>query len=185
MPARTTLTDKDRRFIAEQHIFFVATAPGKLDGLVNLSPKGIAGTFAVIDDSTIAYLDLTGSGIETVAHLKDNGRICVMFCAFAGSPNILRIHGTGEVIEPAHADFAALMQTHFPTHADSPAVRSIIRVTPKRIADSCGFGVPLYEYQGERTKLLDWANDNGREAITAYQAKHNRASLDGLAGLGI
>ena len=99
------IDDELRTFIDEQKMFFVATAPLAPDGHINLSPKGLAGTFAVIDDRTIAYLDLTGSGVETIAHLRENGRICVMFCAYDGRPRIVRVHGTGDVVEPNDAEF--------------------------------------------------------------------------------
>lgn len=173
-----------RRFIAKQKIFFVATAPLADDGRVNLSPKGLDGTFAVLDDTTVAYLDLTGSGVETIAHLNENGRICLMFCAFEGRPNIFRIQGRGEVVLPDHAEFAALSKL-FPEQGDGPGVRSIIRVHAERIADSCGYGVPLMEHQGQRTDLTDWAEKQGAEGIERYQKNKNRTSHDGLPGLPV
>lgn len=173
------LTDKQRRFIAEQPMFFVATAPRADDGLINLSPKGLQGSFAILDDSTVAYLDLTGSGVETIAHLKENGRICVMFCAFVGRPNILRLQGTGEPIEPSHPEFGQLLK-HFP---EAPGVRSVIRIHIHRIADSCGYGVPRMQYLEDRTDLTDWSNKIGIDGVKAYQSKKNRKSLDGLPGL--
>ena len=179
MADRNTLNERDRAFIAKQRMFFVATAPKAEGGLINLSPKGLDGTFAVIDDRTVAYLDLTGSGIETLAHLRENGRICVMFNAFEGPPNILRIQGRGEAIEPGQPGFEELAK-HFP---DLPGVRSIIRVTADRVADSCGFGVPFYEYKGQREQLTDWAQKKGPEAVIKYQEQKNRQSLDGLPGL--
>lgn len=183
MPARATLSDADRRFIADQHLFFVATAPLKSDGLVNLSPKGLADTFVVIDDQTVAYLDFTGSGVETIAHVKENGRICVLFCAFAGPPAVLRLHGRAEVLEPADADFTTLLRDHFAPHVNRPGLRSILRVAVRRVATSCGFGVPLYDYAGQRTRLHEWAADKSPHALQAYQARHNRLSHDGLTGL--
>lgn len=179
MPDRTTLSDRDLAFIAKQRMFFVATAPLSGDGLVNVSPKGLDGTFAVIDDATVAYLDLTGSGVETIAHLRENGRITIMFNAFEGPPNILRIQGKGEAIEPGDADFDGLA-SHFP---EMPGVRSIIRVTAERVADSCGFGVPIYGYQGQRDTLTAWAEKKGADGVAAYQGKKNAVSLDGLPGL--
>ena len=179
MADRNTLNDRDRAFIAKQRMFFVATAPMAGDGLINLSPKGLDGTFAIIDDRTVAYLDLTGSGIETLAHLRENGRICIMFNAFEGPPNILRIQGKGEAIEPGQPGFEELA-AHFP---DLPGVRSIIKVTANRIADSCGFGVPFYEYKGQRDQLTDWAEKKGPDAVIKYQQQKNRHSLDGLPGL--
>lgn len=176
---RDTLTAAQQDFIAQQKMFFVATAPRADDGLINLSPKGLDGTFAVLDERTVAYLDLTGSGVETIAHLRENGRICVMFCAFEGSPNILRIQGRGEVIEPGDARFDELSK-HFP---DLPGVRSIIVVHAQRVADSCGFGVPVMRYVGERDTLTQWAQKKGPDGVAEYRAKKNRVSLDGLPGV--
>lgn len=170
---------KLRAFIDRQKMFFVATAPLTPDGHVNLSPKGLGGTFAVLDDRTIAYLDLTGSGVETIAHLRENGRICVMFCAFEGPPRIVRVHGTGDVVEPSDEEFESL-RAHFD---DYPAVRSIIRVRASRISDSCGYGVPLYDYEGERDQLQRWADRKGDDGIVQYQRDNNAESLDGLPSL--
>ena len=165
-------------WIQRQHLFFVATAPTGDDGLVNCSPKGLA-TFAVVDPHTVAYLDMTGSGVETIAHLRQNGRIVVMFCALEGPPKIVRLHGTGTVLEPAAAEFAAL-RGHFP---DLPGVRAIIKIDVARVSDSCGFGVPEYAYVGDRQVMVDWANTKGEAGIAAYQAKNNARSLDGLPAL--
>ena len=173
------ITDELRSFIGEQKMFFVATAPLTPDGHINVSPKGLAGTFAIIDGRTIAYLDLTGSGVETIAHLRENGRVCVMFCAFDGPPRIVRVHGTGDVVEPGDQEFAAL-STHFDAY---PGVRSIIRIRARRISDSCGYGVPLYEHKGERDQLQRWADRKGEEGIAQYQRDNNAESLDGLPGL--
>lgn len=179
MADRNTLTDRDRAFIAKQRMFFVATAPLSSDGLINLSPKGLNDTFKIIDDRTVAYLDLTGSGIETLAHLRENGRICIMFNAYEGPANILRIQGKGEAVEPGQDGYDELA-AQFP---DLPGVRSIIKVTVERIADSCGFGVPFYEYKGQRTELTDWAEKKSPEGIAKYQRAKNLKSLDGLPGL--
>lgn len=173
------IDDKLRSFIDEQKMFFVATAPLTPDGHVNLSPKGLAGTFTIIDDRTIAYLDLTGSGVETIAHLRENGRICVMFCAFDGPPRIVRVHGTGKVVEPSDAEFQSL-SAHFDEY---PGVRSIIVVRASRISDSCGFGVPLYEHKGERDQLQRWAAKKGRDGVAQYQRDKNAESLDQLPSL--
>ncbi|MEM9415899.1 MAG: pyridoxamine 5'-phosphate oxidase family protein [Planctomycetota bacterium] len=179
MTERDTLTERDRAFIAKQRMFFVATAPLSADGLVNVSPKGLDGTFAVIDDTTVAYLDLTGSGVETIAHLRENGRITIMFNAFEGPPNILRIQGEGEAIEPGDEAFEKL-SSHFP---EMQGVRSIIRVKVRRVADSCGFGVPFYEYKGQRDGLVKWVEKKGPDGVAAYQRTKNVKSLDGLPGL--
>ncbi len=167
---------KLRGFIEQQKVCFVATAPLSGDGHINLSPKGLAGTMCVVDEHTVAYLDLTGSGVETIAHLRDNGRISLLFCAFEGPPRIVRIHGAGEVVEPHHDDFAALA-TRFDAY---PGVRSIIRIRATRISDSCGFGVPLYDYKGERDQLPKWASNRGPDGIAEYQREKNATSIDGL-----
>ncbi|MEM7624487.1 MAG: pyridoxamine 5'-phosphate oxidase family protein [Planctomycetota bacterium] len=173
------LTAAHRRFIAQQKMFFVATAPRADDGLINLSPKGLDDTFAVLDERTVAYLDLTGSGVETIAHLRENGRICLMFCAFEGRANIFRIQGRGGVVLPEDEAFESLA-SHFPA---LPGVRSIIRVHAERVADSCGFGVPLMQYLGQRDELTAWAEKKGPEGVVDYQRKKNGHSLDGLPGL--
>jgi len=165
-------------FIARQRIYFVATAPLAGDGHVNLSPKGLD-SFVVLDPRTVAYLDLTGSGVETIAHLRENGRITICFCAFEGPPKILRLYGRGAVIEPGHPDFAAL-RVRF---GDFSGVRSVIRVALDRIADSCGYGVPLYRYEGERVQLGEWARKKGEAAVAAYRLERNAVSIDGLPGL--
>jgi hypothetical protein len=166
------------RFIAAQHVFFVATAPGHPAGHINLSPKGLQ-TFRVVDPLTVAYLDLTGSGIETVSHLRDNGRIVIMFCAFEGAPRILRLYGRGRVIEPDDAEFED-WRTHFPA---LPGVRSIVVMSLDRIADSCGYGVPLYRYEGERDQLTNWARRKGPSKLADYRANNNASSIDGLPGI--
>lgn len=167
-----------QRFIEDQKLFFVATAPLEEDGLVNVSPKGLD-TFRVLDEHTVAYADLTGSGVETVAHLKQNGRIVIMFCAFEGAPKIVRLHGSGEVIEPANEEFAGLSQLF-----DAPlGLRSVIRVRCKRYSTSCGFGVPLMEFKSERTQLPASHDRKGQEGLERYWEEKNRTSLDGLPGI--
>lgn len=167
-------------FIAAQRVFFVATAPSGADGHVNCSPKGLD-SFRVLDRSTVAYLDFAGSGVETIAHLRQNGRIVIMLCAFEGPPKILRLHGRGTVIEPTDARFEPL-RAHFP---DAPrlGVRSIVRVDVTRIGDSCGYGVPLYRYERQRDQLTAWAENKGAAGIEAYEREKNATSLDGLEGL--
>jgi hypothetical protein len=168
-------------WIARQHMFFVATAPSGDGGHVNLSPKGPIETLRVLDERTVAYLDLVGSGAETVAHLHDNGRIVVMLCAFEGPPRIVRLHGRGEVLEAGAVEFpeaSALPEQH----------RTVIRVDVERIADSCGFGVPLMAYEGERPQSLAWAQSKlakgGPGALDDYVAEKNAVSIDGLPALG-
>lgn len=175
------IDEKLADWIREQQMFFVSTAPLAGDGLVNCSPKGGAGTFTLLDERTVAYLDFTGSGVETIAHLKENGRIVIMFCAFTGPANIVRLHGKGTVIEQHHPDFAVL-RARFPAY---PGVRSIIRVNVERISDSCGYGVPKYEYVGQRDTLQKHAEHLGPEGVRDYQATRNRQSLDGLPGVVI
>jgi Pyridoxamine 5'-phosphate oxidase len=167
-----------RQFIEAQQMFFVASAPLDANGHVNVSPKGLD-TFRVLGPKTVAYLDLTGSGIETVAHVKENGRIVLMFCAFQGAPKILRLYGRGRVVEPGDAEFSE-MRGQFPDHA---GVRSIVVVELTDIIDSCGFGVPLYRYEGQREQHGAWARKVGPEGIRTYQQKNNRGSLDGLSGV--
>lgn len=172
---------KLRAFIEKQKMFFVATAPLGAEGHVNVSPKGLDGTLSILDDHTIAYLDLTGSGVETIAHLRENGRICMMFCALDGPPRIVRIHGAGDVIEPGDEEFDELVERF----SKYPGARAIIRIRASRISDSCGYGVPLYEYRGERDQLQRWAQSKGPDGVAQYQRDHNTESLDGLlSGLG-
>ena len=167
-----------QEFIDRQHMFFVATAPRADDGLVNLSPKGLD-TLRILGPRTVAYLDLTGSGIETVAHLKENGRIVMMFCAFEGPPKIVRLQGRGEVIEPGHPEFEDLVG-RFPEHVGT---RSVIRIDCQRISDSCGFGVPLMSFEGNRSQLPDYSARKGPDGIEEYKRTKNATSLDGLPGL--
>ncbi len=171
-------------WIARQPLFFVGTAPSGDDGHVNVSPKGPIGSLRVIDAHTVAYLDIVGSGAETIAHLRDNGRICVMFCAFEGPPRILRLHGEGEVVLPGDADFEPLLAAGFDEPAAPEARRAIIRVRVSRVADSCGYGVPLMSYEGERPHSdLSTAKRlrvEGPEAMLNYQRAHNLESIDGL-----
>ncbi|GAA4422379.1 pyridoxamine 5'-phosphate oxidase family protein [Georgenia halophila] len=170
-----------RDFIAAQHMFFVATAPLSGDGHVNLSPKGVAGTSVVVDERTFAYLDLTASGAETIAHLRENGRITVMFCAFDGQPNILRLYGRGRVVRPGDAGYRD-WAGHFET-ADSPAARAVIVIDVERVSDSCGFGVPLLDYRGERDLLVGHMERKGPDGVRDYQERRNRTSIDGLPAL--
>jgi hypothetical protein len=162
-------------FIEAQRIFFVATAPLDASGHVNLSPKGLD-TFRVLAPHKVAYLDYVGSGAETIAHLKENRRIVMMWCAFQGPPRIVRLHGRGEVLEPPHTEYRSIRQL-FP---DAPAGRAIIVVDIHRISDSCGFGVPLYEFQEQRPQLADWADRKGTEGLSKYQVDRNASSIDGL-----
>jgi len=171
---------RHREFAAAQKVFFVATAPASTQGHVNLSPKGLD-SFRILDAHTIAWLDFVGSGAETIAHLRENGRVCLMFCAFEGQPGILRLHGRGEVVEPQDAAFAAL-RAHFPAEPGA-AVRAILRATVHRVAESCGFGVPRMELVGERDQMTTWCQRKGAVGVAEYQKQKNRRSLDGLPAL--
>lgn len=174
------ISEAQRAFIAEQKMFFVATAPAGAGGHVNLSPKG-HDTLRVLDATHAAYLDLTGSGAETIAHLRENGRITFMFCAFQGPPKILRLYGRGEVLLPSHADYPALLSMFTAV----PGARSIIRVTITRVSDSCGYSVPRYAYRGEREQLQKWAAHKGEPGLTDYKRTKNRLSIDGLPALPV
>ena len=170
------IDDRLRAFIERQHICFVATAPSSVSGRVNLSPKGIGGTFVVVDDHTVAYLDITASGAETIAHLRDNGRITIMFCAFEGPPNTVRLHGTGRVVTLYDDEF----ETWLPRFTETRGARAVIVVDVTRVSDSCGYGVPLMEYVGERHLLPQHMDRKGVEGRAAYRRLKNTTSIDGL-----
>jgi hypothetical protein len=170
-------------WLVDQPVFFVSTAPLDGDGLVNCSPKGNRQEFAVLGERSVAYLDQTGSGVETIAHVQENGRIVIMFCAFAGPPRIVRLHGTGRVVfrdDPAFDGLAA----RFPGGAGI-GVRSIIAVEVGRIADSCGYGVPIMAFEEHRPTMDQWSARKGPEGIRAYWAAKNAASIDGIPGLSL
>lgn len=167
------LTDELQEFIQQQHLFFTATAPTQ--GRINLSPKGMD-TFRILDTHTVAYLDVTGSGNESSAHLLENGRMTMMFCSFAGKPWILRLYGQGQVIRPRDADWEVWVQ-HFP---ELPGTRQIIKLAIESVQTSCGMGVPLYEYQGDRDALIQWAEKKGDDGLQEYWALKNQTSIDGL-----
>jgi Pyridoxamine 5'-phosphate oxidase len=174
----TEIDDQMRAFVARQHVFFVATAPTGADGHVNCSPKGLE-SLRILGPKTIAYLDLVGSGAETIAHLRQNGRIVIMLCAFEGPPKILRFYGRGQVVEPGDADFQTLMASFAPRLG----LRAIIRVELDRISDSCGYGVPLMGYEGGRTQLPAWAERKGEDGLQEYRRQKNAVSIDGLPAL--
>jgi hypothetical protein len=167
-----------REFIQAQRVFFVGSAPLDRDGHVNVSPKG-GDSFRILGPSTVAYIDYTGSGVETIAHLRENRRIVVMFCALEGPPNIIRLHGRGTVIEPDDDDFAVLVRLFEP----NPGVRAIIRIDVDRISDSCGYAVPQYRYEGQRTQLAQWASRKGEDGLRKYRLEKNARSIDGLPAL--
>ena len=170
-----------REFIEAQAVFFVATAPSGPDGHVNVSPKGMKGCLAVLDEHRVAYLDYTGSGAETIAHLRDNGRITVMFCAFEGPPKVVRLHGHGTTVTSGDDRWESL-RTVFPDAPDH-GLRAIIDVAVSRVSDSCGFSVPLLDYVGERDLLTQWASHKTADDLVAYRAGKNTSSIDGLPAL--
>jgi hypothetical protein len=175
-----------RDWILRQSLFFVGTAPNDLDGHVNVSPKGPIDTLSVLGPRSIAYLDLVGSGAETIAHLRENGRIVIMLCAFDGPPRIVRLHGRGEVLTPTDDRFDELVN-HFEQPEHPQARRAIVLVEVRRIADSCGYGVPLMTYDGRRPHMNAWAAKKlrvgGPDAILAYQHEKNAISIDGLPAI--
>lgn len=177
------IDDRLRTFIEEQPIFFTATAPLTGDGHVNLSPKGRAGTLVVIDETTLAYLDFGGSGAETIAHVRENGRITLMWCAFSGPPNIVRIHGEGEAVFRDDARWDGLIERF--GDADGPSARAVILVRTRRIATVCGFAVPLMDYQGERTLHAEYFGRKTDEEFNEYCEKKEfiGVSVDGLPAL--
>lgn len=166
-------------FIEAQPVFFVGTSPLAPDGHVNISPKGGAGTLVVLDPHSVAYLDVTGSGSETIAHLRENGRIVIMLCAFTGPANIVRLHGVGRVVLPEEAEFAALA-ARFPADRGT---RAVIVVDVHRVSDSCGFQVPLLEHVGDRDLLTQWSSRKTDEELAGYRATRNATSIDGLPAL--
>ncbi|MEO1659246.1 MAG: pyridoxamine 5'-phosphate oxidase family protein [Pseudomonadota bacterium] len=173
-----TIDDRLAAFIGKQKMYFVATAPSGEEGHVNLSPKGYD-SFAILGPNKVAYADLGGSGIETVAHLRQNGRITIMFCAFEGPANILRLYGRGQVIQQDEPGFDEAMAS-FPT---IERARNVITVDVTRISDSCGWGVPFYSYEGERDQLARWVVTKPKEEWWEKRLKSNTHSIDGLPGL--
>ncbi|MDP9378062.1 MAG: pyridoxamine 5'-phosphate oxidase family protein [Actinomycetota bacterium] len=170
---------KLRKFIAAQPLYFVASAPATRDGHVNVSPKGHADTFTVIDEHTVAYLDLTGSGIETIAHARENGRVTIMFCSFAGPPKILRLYGQARPVVLGDPEFDSLAEG-FPAY---PGARAVIVVEVTRIADACGYAVPLMHYEGERDTLERFTRNKGNAGMARYRGEENAVSIDGLPGI--
>ena len=170
------IDERLRAFIEAQQVFFVGTAPSGSDGHVNVSPKGLADTFRVVDDRTVAYLDLTASGAETIAHLRDNGRIVVMFCSFDRTPNVVRLHGRGRVVGLYDAEYAG-WAARFP---DNPAARAVIVVDVARVSSSCGYALPLLEPVSERDILTPNMERRGADGIVRYRREKNRVSIDGL-----
>jgi Pyridoxamine 5'-phosphate oxidase len=175
------ISDRLREFILAQTVFFVASAPSGPDGHVNVSPKGMKGCLAVLGEHEVAYLDYTGSGAETAAHLRDNGRITLMFCSFEGPPKVLRLHGQGRVIQPDQDGWDRL-RAAFPD-APEHGLRAVVHVDVARTSDSCGYAVPLLRYEGERDLLTQWAGHRTAEDLVAYREQKNAVSIDGLPAL--
>ena len=170
------IDDRLRAFLEAQPMFFVATAPAGPGGHVNVSPKGVDGTFLVVDDHTVAYADITASGAETIAHLRENGRITLMFCAFAGAPSVVRLHGRGRVVSLYDENFAAWVERF----TERRGVRAVVVVDVSRVSTSCGFGVPRMDFIGERERLAAGAERRGEPGLVDYRRRHNRHSIDGL-----
>lgn len=170
------ITDELEQFIRDQHLFFVASAPLSQTGHINVSPKGLE-SLQIVSPHHAAYLDLTGSGNETSAHLQENSRITLMFCSFTQSPRILRLYGKGNTVLPESEHWREL----YPLFPPLPGARQIIMVEIERVQTSCGFGVPLYEYQGQRDTLVNWANKKGKQGLESYRSLKNQVSIDGLA----
>ncbi len=174
------ITEELTGWLHSQHVFFVATAPLAEDGHINCSPKG-GDAFRVFGPNEVAYLDYTGSGAETMAHVRENGRIVMMFCAFKGRPEIVRLHGQGEAVTLGDADFAALA-AHF---SPNPGTRAVVRVRVERVSTSCGFSVPLMDFQQDRDTLDKWAASKGPDALDEYRAEKNTRSIDGLPAFAL
>ncbi|MAP62217.1 pyridoxamine 5'-phosphate oxidase family protein [Microbacterium aquimaris] len=165
-------------WIGEQHMFFVATAPLSENGRVNLSPRGLD-SLSILDARTVAWLDLTGSGAETIAHVRENGRITLMLCSFDARPRIVRLHGRGRVVPPGDEVFARVEAEH-PGHIGA---RAVIVVDIERASDSCGWGVPQMDFVADRDIIRPWAQKKGPEGLEVYRAENNASSLDGLPAL--
>ena len=172
------IDDTLRAWIARQPMFFVATAPLAADGRVNVSPRG-HDSFSVLDGHRVGWVDYTGSGIETIAHLRENGRVCVMFCSFESRPRVVRLHGHGSIAMPGEPAYDDLVARH-PAH---PSTRAAIVVDVERVSDSCGYGVPVMQVVQERDLLLLHAQRRGPDGMAAYRAAKNAASIDGLPGI--
>jgi len=172
-----------RTFIEEQPVFFVATAPLSADGHVNVSPKGRSGSLVVLDEQTVAFLDFGGSHAETLAHLRENGRITVMWCAFDGPPNIVRVHGRGEPVFRDDARWGELVGRF--DDADAVGIRAVVLVRAELISDTCGFAVPLMDYRGDRSLHADFFGRKSEDEFASYCAakEHNQTSIDGLPAL--
>ncbi|WP_347173102.1 pyridoxamine 5'-phosphate oxidase family protein [Polaribacter uvawellassae] len=169
----TSITKRLQSFIEKQKVFFVATAPK--NGRINLSPKGMD-SFRVVNENKVLWLNVTGSGNETAAHLQENNRITMMFCSFEGAPNILRLYGKGKEIKPNDADWNEVISL-FPK---TPGTRQIFEIDIESAQTSCGMSIPFFDYKGERDELNNWASDKGKAGIKEYWKEKNQTSIDGL-----
>ena len=181
------ISEQHRAWIERQPVFFVGTAPSGDNGHINISPKGARESFAVLGPHTVAYLDMIGSGVETIAHLRDNGRIVLMFCAFEGPPKIIRLHGQGRVVLEQDPEFAELLH-HFASGQDVRSLaRAVIVVDVTRMSDSCGYAVPLMDFVGERDQLFRWAETRDAKQGPTWRAEYKREknalSIDQLPGI--
>lgn len=177
------INDTLKEFLESSPVFFVATAPSGTGGHINVSPKGMD-SFRVISPTQVAYIDMTGSGAETIAHIRDNGRITIMFTAFSGNPNIIRLYGKAEAVYLNTDEFPKLLKAFDKTRVSKlPGIRSIIKVDIERISDSCGFGVPLMDFVGNRDEMANWATKQGDEKLQKYRAEKNATSIDGLPAI--
>ena len=172
---RDFIDDDLADWLRRQHVFFVATAPESKDGHLNCSPKG-GNCFRVLGPAEVAYQDYTGSGAETVAHLRENGRIVLMFCSFEGKPEIARLHGQGEAILPGDTAFDGIAEHFLP----NPGTRAFVWVSVTRISTSCGFAVPLLDFREDRETLDKWALSKGEQGLREYRTQKNVQSIDGL-----
>jgi len=182
MKLHEEIDERLREFILSQPMFFVATAPSDVDGHVNVSPKGLAGSLAVLGPHRVAYVDYGGSGAETIAHLRDNGRIVLMFCAFTGPPNIVRLHGHGRVQLPPDPGFGPLLAAIGEQAGAKPlpGLRTVIEVEVNRVTDSCGYAVPFMTYEQDRDLLPQFWSRKSPDQTVEYWTKRNATSIDGL-----
>lgn len=175
----SVLNDVQMNFIRESPVYFVATAPISSTGHINCSPRPVDWSFILESPSEVGWFDLVGSGIETISHLKENGRIVMMFCSFAGDPLILRLHGRGVVYEPGDASYEGLVAGC----ERKSGIRSVVKISIERVSTSCGYGVPLMDFVSHRTKIDQWIALKGESGLVNYRKKHNLSSIDGLNGL--
>lgn len=173
-----SIDDSLKTWIQAQPMWFVATAPLSAEGHINVSPRGLD-SFSVLDEHRVGWVDYTGSGVETIAHLRENGRVCVMFMSTDSKPRIVRLHGTGSVWMPGEPEFEEVASQH----PENPSTRAVITVQVSRISDACGWGVPLMEQSGDRELIRTWAEKKGPDGLDTYRVEKNSQSIDGLPGL--